>query len=424
MRLFMTRSIWVICLVLFLFGCKAGKTVFGKNSPYETYGSKLQNAGLENTLLGKAWFEAGAVALTKPTAIKTPFHQVGYFRGDKPAAVGLVFEGQRGQKLLFRLKKNPATGFVIYNEIWKKKGTETTLEVAVDTSENEFSFEVEDAGWYILRMQPELLQSGEYSISVDVGPSLGFPVAGKADIRSFWGVARDGGARKHEGIDIFAPKKAPVVAAADGVVTRVYENELGGKVVFMRPENKNLSLYYAHLDAQLVSAGQRVKLGDTLGLVGNTGNARTTPPHLHFGIYTMAGPIDPLAFVDPVVKRPRRIEISGSSLNDYFRVNKDMVAANIPLARNSIVKPVALNDQYYLVELSSGELISIGSATIQPAAVLQSLTAKDSLPVFEKPEQGSPVKKRIPPGGSYSVLGRNGKFSFVRYNVDEGWVMN
>jgi peptidoglycan LD-endopeptidase LytH len=420
----MMRSIWMICLAVFLFGCKAGRTGFGKKSPYDIYGSRLQNAGLENTLLGKAWFDAGVAALTRPTAIKTPFHQVGYFRGDKPTAVGLVFEGQRGQKLLFRLKKNPSTGFIIYNEIWKKKGGETTLELSVDTSENEFSFEVEEAGQYVLRMQPELLQSGEYSISVDVGPSLGFPVAGKADIRSFWGVDRDGGARKHEGIDIFAPKKAPAVAAADGVVTRVYENELGGKVVFMRPENKNVSLYYAHLDAQLVSAGQRVKLGDTLGLVGNTGNARSTPPHLHFGIYTMAGPIDPLAFVDPVVKRARRVETPGSSLNDYYRVNKDVVAANILLAKNSIVKPIALNDQYYLVELSSGERIPVGGSNVQPAAILQSHTAKDSLLLLEKPDSAAPVKSRIVPGERYSVLGKNGNFSFVRYNGDEGWIMN
>jgi hypothetical protein len=167
-----------------------------------------------------------------------------------------------------------------------------------------------------------------------------------------------------------------------------------------------------------------VKLGDTLGLVGNTGNARSTPPHLHFGIYTMAGPIDPLAFVDPVVKRARRVETSGSSLNDYYRLNKDVVAANILLAKNSIVKPIALNDQYYLVELSSGERIPVGSSNVQRAAILQSYTAKDSLPIFEKPDSAAPVKSRILPGERYSVLGKNGKFSFVRYDGDMGWIMN
>jgi peptidoglycan LD-endopeptidase LytH len=54
--------------------------------------------------------------------------------------------------------------------------------------------------------------------------------------------------------------------------------------------------YYAHLDryADDLSAGDEVLAGDTLGFVGNTGNARTTPPHLHFGVYTATGAVNPL----------------------------------------------------------------------------------------------------------------------------------
>ena len=63
-------------------------------------------------------------------------------------------------------------------------------------------------------------------------------------------------------------------------------------------------LYYAHLDRQLVQPGQHVRPGDTLGLVGNTGNARTTVPHLHFGIYQSGrGAVDPWPYLhraDPV----------------------------------------------------------------------------------------------------------------------------
>jgi murein DD-endopeptidase MepM/ murein hydrolase activator NlpD len=63
---------------------------------------------------------------------------------------------------------------------------------------------------------------GEYTLSVSVGPSLGFPVSGnKASIGSFWGDNRDGGKRSHEGVDIFAAKLTPAIAAADGVVTGV-----------------------------------------------------------------------------------------------------------------------------------------------------------------------------------------------------------
>jgi hypothetical protein len=55
---------------------------------------------------------------------------------------------------------------------------------------------------------------------------------------------------------------------------------------------------YAHLSRQAVRTGERVKAGDVIGYVGTTGNARGTPPHLHFGIYALReGPIDPLPFV-------------------------------------------------------------------------------------------------------------------------------
>ena len=59
-------------------------------------------------------------------------------------------------------------------------------------------------------------------------------------------------------------------------------------------------LYYAHLDQQLVSPGERVNAGEIVGTVGNTGNARTTAPHLHFGIYAVGrGAIDPYWFIAP-----------------------------------------------------------------------------------------------------------------------------
>src|SRR5205085_7428384 len=93
---------------------------------------------------------------------------------------------------------------------------------SADTSTNQFTFDVDKTGTYILRLQPQLYNYGEYALSVAVGPSLGFPVSGKkANIGSFWGDNRDGGKRLHEGIDIFAPKLTPAVAAENGSVTGV-----------------------------------------------------------------------------------------------------------------------------------------------------------------------------------------------------------
>lgn len=99
--------------------------------------------------------------------------------------------------------------------------------------------------------------------------------------------------RRHEGIDIFARKGTPVVASTEGVVLRRGQNALGGNVVWvLGPGGQHH--YYAHLDQfSSVSTGERVVPGTVLGTVGNTGNAKTTPPHLHYGVYGNAGPVNP-----------------------------------------------------------------------------------------------------------------------------------
>lgn len=130
--------------------------------------------------------------------------------------------------------------------------------------------------------------------------TLRFPVEG-ATPRAVWslfGDNRDRGARRHEGIDIFAARGTPVVAAADGWVTSQTRNRLGGNVVWVWSLSHRVALYYAHLDRRAVPPGEWVRAGDVVGYVGNTGNASGTAPHLHFGIYAPpAGAVDPLPFV-------------------------------------------------------------------------------------------------------------------------------
>lgn len=104
-------------------------------------------------------------------------------------------------------------------------------------------------------------------------------------ILSEWGDSRDEGKRKHEGMDIFAPKGTPVVAPVGGIITRVGRNSLGGNVVWLNSRRTQHSYYFAHLAEVKVCRGDTVAQGTVLGTVGNTGNARLTPPHLHFGIY-------------------------------------------------------------------------------------------------------------------------------------------
>ena len=160
----------------------------------------------------------------------------------------------------------------------------------------------------MVRLQPELLRGGRYALTQHALASLRFPVLGKDSraVSSGFGAARDGGQREHHGIDILAPRGTPVLSAADGVVTSVAVTDIGGKVVWVSDPARDLSLYYAHLDSQGVSTGTRVRAGDVLGTVGNTGNARTTVPHLHFGIYhRREGPIDPIPYVHELPRRRR-----------------------------------------------------------------------------------------------------------------------
>jgi murein DD-endopeptidase MepM/ murein hydrolase activator NlpD len=103
--------------------------------------------------------------------------------------------------------------------------------------------------------------------------------APRGDISSGW----------HHGDDIFAPLGAPILACASGVVFSVGWNPIGGNRLWLRDGQGNL-FYYAHLSAftPLAVNGNKVNAGDVLGFVGNTGDARGTPYHLHFEVHPVS----------------------------------------------------------------------------------------------------------------------------------------
>jgi murein DD-endopeptidase MepM/ murein hydrolase activator NlpD len=111
------------------------------------------------------------------------------------------------------------------------------------------------------------------------------PVRGVAvaTIEDSFDAPRDGG-RRHDAVDIPAPRGTPVVAAVDGIVLRIGANALGGNVVWMSDAENRFAYYYAHLDrfAKGLRAGARVRRGAVIGYVGTTGNAPADVPHLHF----------------------------------------------------------------------------------------------------------------------------------------------
>ena len=95
-----------------------------------------------------------------------------------------------------------------------------------------------------------------------------------------------GGTRKHEALDIGAARGTPVLAAAPGRVLKLFSSKAGGLMVYTADSTGRFILMYGHLDAYQpgLADGQPLTRGQQLGIVGTTGNAPPTVPHLHFAI--------------------------------------------------------------------------------------------------------------------------------------------
>ena len=125
-----------------------------------------------------------------------------------------------------------------------------------------------------------------------VGPAgLAIPVEGvkQADLIDTFTAARAGG-REHDALDIMAPEKTRVLAAAPGTVEKLFFSQGGGgNTIYVRSDDGRWTYYYAHLAAYApgLREGQHVARGQVIGLVGHTGNASAEGPHLHFAINRM-----------------------------------------------------------------------------------------------------------------------------------------
>lgn len=276
---------------------------FRAPTPHEAHRMSLAERNLAGTALGRQWLTEADQALRSPLTIRSPYAETGRFVRPEADAVGYRVEVERGQ----RLEVNVSGGIFDSGDLLVdlyRMGPDPSLRPArvrsLRAPRGDLSLEPDEEGVYILRLQPKIFAEGSYSLSIRAVPAFLFPVA-ERDNNAVWsafGAPREGGSRSHHGIDIFAPRGTPVLAAASAYVRRVDETPIGGKVVWLRDRRRNVSIYYAHLDSQAVSRGDLLSPGDTVGFVGNTGNARTTPPHLHFGVYARGeGPVDPFPFV-------------------------------------------------------------------------------------------------------------------------------
>ncbi|MEJ5991615.1 M23 family metallopeptidase [Ramlibacter sp. PS3R-8] len=149
------------------------------------------------------------------------------------------------------------------------------------------------------------------------GRRLVVPVEGvrPSELRDTFHSGRGKG-RRHQAIDIMAPRGTPVLAADEGRVAKISSNQGGGLSAYLVDPSGRLVYYYAHLDgyAPGLREGQAVKRGQLIGYVGSTGNAPESAPHLHFAVLLMT---------------QERRWWGGEALNPYAAlVGDDTVASN------------------------------------------------------------------------------------------------
>ena len=256
--------------------------------PHEAHAYELVLKRVVHDEPARSWLTASHGALLESTPVTLPLVAAGELVPSSSAA-GYSFAIPVGRRVTVRVERTRTDAGELFVDLFRAVGSRYER-IAGTLPRGElqpFSIDVIDGGDYVLRVQPAAGATAAYTVDVAAQPLLAFPVEG-VDQRSIWsgfGAERDGGRRAHRGVDIFAPRGTAALAATDGWVTRVETTRVGGNVVWMQPLFGNMRVYYAHLDAQWVQPGDFVVAGQVLGAVGNTGNAATTPPHLHFGVY-------------------------------------------------------------------------------------------------------------------------------------------
>jgi peptidoglycan LD-endopeptidase LytH len=410
----------------------AAVRLFDDRPPRARYEARLESAGLGNAALARDWLAAARDALRSAPLVSSPHREEGYLSPSEPAAIALRVNLRRGQEVAFEMNLVGDTTTLVFVDAWQIDGeSEDALRLltSADSGARRLVFEPRRDGEYIFRAQPELLRGGRFTASLIVAPTLAFPVQGRRerDIGSRFGAPRDAGARSHHGVDIFAPRGTPAIAAAPATVTRVQTTDIGGNVVWLRDQRGN-SLYYAHLDRQAVAAGEHVVIGDTIGFVGNTGNARTTPPHLHFGVYRRGeGPVDPYWFVHEPPGTVPRLVADTTLLGVWARAAADRVLLRAApattadtvalLSRHAIVRVVAAVGGWYRVRQPDGVSGYLQARAVEPSrSRIRSAAVPAASPLLARPvmdAEPADIVRELPAGTHLDVLGRFGPFALV-----------
>jgi murein DD-endopeptidase MepM/ murein hydrolase activator NlpD/SH3-like domain-containing protein len=412
--------------------------LFRPSSPHDQYGQSLKEAKLDRTALGIDWLSAGERALHDSLKITIPYRESGYFSASKAFAVGYRLDAQRGDRFLVQVETQGKQSAQVFIDVFAlESGNRVSLIAASKADTNVLAWEPRKTLTYLIRIQPELLRTGHYTISITREPALRFPVQGRdsRQISSFFGAPRDAGRRRHEGVDIFAPKGTPALASVNGIITGVGSNSLGGNVAFLTDAERNIRLYYAHLDRWNVSNGQHISVGDTIGFVGNTGNARTTGPHLHFGIYGFSdGATDPLPFIRLGRGPARQALLSTTRLGDSLRVSaarsdvRLSPGSDAPILRilpkSASMTVMGGTETWLRVVLPDGLMGYVASNTTEPEKrSLRRLVLSAHASLLDEANSQAAVIKTLPSGTAVDVLATTSSFQLVRpADGPTGWL--
>ncbi|MGE0161042.1 MAG: peptidoglycan DD-metalloendopeptidase family protein [Gemmatimonadales bacterium] len=417
-----------------LVGCEQVEVVqdrFRDLTPYEAYRESLSQAGLLETALGREWVAVGSAAVEQAAPVTLPFQEEGYIAAEAPAAMAYKISVPRGKRLTAEVTLDSEDSTRVFVDLFRVPTDADDPPrpiISTDSVPGTFEHEPWREGDFILRLQPELLRGGQYHVVLRLEAQLAFPVSGRSmpAVQSVFGAERDGGARSHEGVDIFAPRGTPVLAAAAGEAYRIGITNLGGKVVWVRDPIRNARLYYAHLDSQHVRNGDRIEIGDTLGFVGNTGNARTTPPHLHFGLYRSGeGAIDPAPYLRPPAGTLAELTADLGQLGHWVRLQSSggrLRAApdgNAPVLRElerfTAARVLGGSGEYFRVRLPDGGYGYVASRLTEPVdqPVGAQLTVNGAT-VRQRPQEGAPLVALLDSPLELPVFGRYDGYLFVQ----------
>jgi murein DD-endopeptidase MepM/ murein hydrolase activator NlpD len=429
-------------LCIFFLGCEKIDQIqneFRDLTPHEAYQESLVAAGLNETALARDWLEAAESSVVEAPPVDTPYQEEGFFPADIPQARGYKVFLRRGQQLSVLVTSDTDSPFRIFVDIYRLQSNENIRPLPVlsrASSHQPLKYVSPRAAQYVVRIQPELLRDGRYSIQIAAEGSMAFPVKDRNTraILSSFGVERDGGRRQHHGVDIFAPRGTPVLSATTGQVSRVEDTPIGGKVVWVRDQGPN-SIYYAHLDSQVVTPGARVDPGSLLGFVGNTGNARTTPPHLHFGVYRRGeGPVDPYYFLYTPAELPALRAGATRNLGDWSRtIDSGIRLRNSPNSKSAILRQMDKHTSFLIlgttgtwdrVLMPDNQVGFVASRLTEDIVEpLETSLVEVSTPLMRSPTAAASMIELVEAGSGIEVLGQFENYLYVGTRTGAvGWI--